>query len=323
MPYAWTTDQWRRVFTFAPGQKFPGAGTITGVNRRNASRSTGPKTARGKKTVSRNALKQGLLAREVVITSGSGEESVEEFQEMIEGLRAYFQPLGILEEMLVERIATSWWRLARVLRAENGEICRKLDSAFTDFFNDLFNNLSFTKLSLGCSAPEIFARLKKEGDQKTPSEETLLSMQKFGTDLRKDELGLFYLHQILLQVKREVSETGTISQCLREVFTFAFFACEFEFANEVLNGINKAIANANEGIQLQGGQATQPAAAVIKAIDLRIEGLTVQRRSKAEGFLPAEEAERRALYLPSREATDKLLRYEITSNGKCTGQWMN
>src|SRR2546422_4948203 len=42
------------------------------ANRRNALRSTGPKTVRGKRTVSRNAIKHGFLAREVVITAGGG-----------------------------------------------------------------------------------------------------------------------------------------------------------------------------------------------------------------------------------------------------------
>ena len=46
------------------------------ANRQNALRSTGPTTARGKRNVSRNAIKHGILAREVVITAGDGEESL-------------------------------------------------------------------------------------------------------------------------------------------------------------------------------------------------------------------------------------------------------
>src|ERR1035438_1770948 len=42
------------------------------ANRLNALRSTGPTTARGKRTVARNAIKHGFLAREVVITAGDG-----------------------------------------------------------------------------------------------------------------------------------------------------------------------------------------------------------------------------------------------------------
>jgi hypothetical protein len=88
------------------------------ANRRNAPRLTGPTTARGKRNVSRNAIKHGLLAREVVITAGDGEESLEEFHELVEKLCQQYEPVGVLEESLVQTIATCWWRKARVLRAE-------------------------------------------------------------------------------------------------------------------------------------------------------------------------------------------------------------
>ncbi len=91
------------------------------ANRRNAVRSTGPKTERGKRTVARNAIKHGFLARQVVITAGDGEESLEEFHDLVERLCEYYEPTGFVEESLVQTIATCWWRKARVIRAENGE----------------------------------------------------------------------------------------------------------------------------------------------------------------------------------------------------------
>jgi hypothetical protein len=102
------------------------------ANRRNALRSTGPKTARGKRTVARNAIKHGFLAREVVITTGDGEEALEEFHALIERLWEYYEPVGVVEESLVQTIATCWWRKARVIRAENGEIRRRLDTLAVD-----------------------------------------------------------------------------------------------------------------------------------------------------------------------------------------------
>jgi hypothetical protein len=65
------------------GRKRPVSERQIQANRRNALRSTGPKTARGKRAVSRNAIKHGLLAREVVITAGEGEESLKEFHELV------------------------------------------------------------------------------------------------------------------------------------------------------------------------------------------------------------------------------------------------
>lgn len=99
------------------------------ANRRNALSSTGPKTRGGKQAVRWNALKHGLLAREVVIGVGDGKENQREFQWLLEQLRTDFQPQGILEEVLVERVAVSYWRLRRVLRCEVGEIRVHLDAA--------------------------------------------------------------------------------------------------------------------------------------------------------------------------------------------------
>jgi hypothetical protein len=84
------------------------------ANRRNALRFTGPKTARGKRTVSCNAIKHGLLAREVVITAGDGEENLEEFHSLLKGLWESYEPMGVVEESLVQTIAACWWRKARV-----------------------------------------------------------------------------------------------------------------------------------------------------------------------------------------------------------------
>jgi hypothetical protein len=102
------------------------------ANRRNALRSTGPTTARGKRTVAHNAIKHGLLAREVVITAGEGKESLKEFQDLAAKLSKTYEPVGIVEESLVQTIATCWWRKARVIRAENGEIRKRLDTLAVD-----------------------------------------------------------------------------------------------------------------------------------------------------------------------------------------------
>lgn len=98
------------------------------ANRQNALRSTGPRTARGKRTVSFNAITHGLLAREVVITAGDGKESVSDFINLVERLCEHYEPVGVIERMHVETIAICWWRKARVIRAENGGIRRDLDS---------------------------------------------------------------------------------------------------------------------------------------------------------------------------------------------------
>ena len=111
----------------SPGRKRPASERRTQANRRNALRSTGPITERGKRTVARNAIKHGVLAREVVIAAGDRKEDLSEFHDFVERLCEQYDPVGVVEESLVQIIATCLWRKARVIRAENGEIRKRLD----------------------------------------------------------------------------------------------------------------------------------------------------------------------------------------------------
>ena len=96
------------------------------ANRRNATRSTGPRTPEGKARVKWNALKHGLLARSVVVPLKGGPENRRQFRALLEQLHEELQPVGMIEEMLVEQIAVAYWRRRRALRAEAGEITDKV-----------------------------------------------------------------------------------------------------------------------------------------------------------------------------------------------------
>ena len=84
------------------------------ANRENALKSTGPKTPAGKAVVRYNALKHGILSKEVLLPN----ERKRDFVRFSGGLRDALQPLGALEELLVERVITASWRLRRVLDVE-------------------------------------------------------------------------------------------------------------------------------------------------------------------------------------------------------------
>jgi hypothetical protein len=86
------------------------------ANRRNALKSTGPKTPEGKAAVSLNALKHGLLSQEILLRG----EDQEALRELDECLRNELQPVGELENLLVDRIIAAYWRLRRVGRIEAG-----------------------------------------------------------------------------------------------------------------------------------------------------------------------------------------------------------
>ncbi len=86
----------------------------TEANRRNALKSTGPKTPEGKAIVSTNAVKHGLRAQHTVIDG----ESWTEFNEFRDELVRYFAPVGFLEQLLTDRFITASWRLRRAVRIE-------------------------------------------------------------------------------------------------------------------------------------------------------------------------------------------------------------
>jgi hypothetical protein len=82
------------------------------ANRLNAQKSTGPRTPEGKEKAAQNALKHGLLAREAVVVG----EEIEDFDLWRDQLRAELGPVGLVESLLVERIAGLSWRLQRAER---------------------------------------------------------------------------------------------------------------------------------------------------------------------------------------------------------------
>ncbi len=89
------------------------------ANRRNASRSTGPRTAQGKSWSRRNALKHGILASQAVIATVEGRAERLLFERTVEGLAQDFQPVGTYENLLVQEIAACFWRKRRLLMFEN------------------------------------------------------------------------------------------------------------------------------------------------------------------------------------------------------------
>ena len=86
------------------------------ANRRNAQKSTGPVSEEGKKISSMNALKHGLLARDMVVTRGPYKEDEMELLELLESEWERWNPVGRAEELEVEKIAHCYWRTMRAVR---------------------------------------------------------------------------------------------------------------------------------------------------------------------------------------------------------------
>jgi len=83
-------------------------------NRRNSARSTGPKTASGKIVARLNALKFGVTAKMLLLPG----ESANDLRALEDGLRQSLQPIGMAEQILVDRITIAEVRRRRVEAAE-------------------------------------------------------------------------------------------------------------------------------------------------------------------------------------------------------------
>ena len=90
------------------------------ANRLNAQKSTGPRTPEGKERASRNAVKHGLLAEQVVI---HGEDPAE-FDGYRDRMLGELAPVGEVEEMLAERAVSLAWRLRRAERLQSAVFAR-------------------------------------------------------------------------------------------------------------------------------------------------------------------------------------------------------
>ncbi|MBE0537618.1 MAG: hypothetical protein IH624_18285 [Phycisphaerae bacterium] len=84
------------------------------ANRRNAQKSTGPRTRKGKAAVAQNAFKHGLFTEKVLI---KGEDPAD-FDRHRRTLLAGLKPLGPLETLLAERVVALSWRLLRTGRIQ-------------------------------------------------------------------------------------------------------------------------------------------------------------------------------------------------------------
>jgi len=94
------------------------------ANRQNAQKSTGPRTAEGKATVSLNAVKHGLFAVQDVTIA----ENQADFDLLRDEMLAELAPVGVMESMLAARIVSLSWRLKRAERMQNEVIEYMVDS---------------------------------------------------------------------------------------------------------------------------------------------------------------------------------------------------
>ncbi len=108
------------------------------ANRENAKKG-GVKTEEGKAVSKYNAIKHGIL-KEIV---SDYEQDI--YDEVLERLNDQFQPVGVLEKMLVDRIGVYYLKLYRVAKAENEYMQSTLNPRIVNIVNTMEMDLQFTK----------------------------------------------------------------------------------------------------------------------------------------------------------------------------------
>ena len=93
------------------------------ANRRNALRSTGPRTEEGKARSAGNAVKHGIHAKTAVLFN----ESQEDYDANIRAFIEKFDPRDFVERRLVERMADCEWRLIRARYVETATLDLQMD----------------------------------------------------------------------------------------------------------------------------------------------------------------------------------------------------
>lgn len=101
------------------------------ANRKNAKKSTGPNTSRGKSISRTNATKHGFFANPARASCTAG-ENPRAYKDLLEDLQERYQPIGKAEEVEVEKLARLYWKLKRITRYEDFMTQRAQDEALDD-----------------------------------------------------------------------------------------------------------------------------------------------------------------------------------------------
>jgi hypothetical protein len=250
------------------------------ANRRNARKSTGPKTPQGLAVSKMNAFKHGILSREAVVHGRCIKEDEQEFDALHQRLWVELKPVGLLEEMLVDDIVTARWRMRRALKAESGEIALNVDEG----------------------------QWARETRNPGLDMDAWLAHDDASFAMHESVHGIGYLNMCLKEVREALARDGELSEATIKMLLTCFggkpnmLTKRFEELRAYwLENPDKLEASTLRAKHQQ---------MVREFLDGRADFLAGQRIVCAEREENAEKARQAAAVLPSPEALDKIMRYE-------------
>ena len=250
------------------------------ANQRNAVKSTGPRTPQGRAASRMNALKHGILSKQVLVRGLILEECESELEALHGRFWDELQPAGPLEEMLVDQIVTAHWRLRRALTAESGEIALNVDKGHR-------------KRSQGTDPVLQWMQWTAFGDP-------IHAMEK-------SSMGNAILRGWLVDVRATVETEGALTEAAVQALAGRFGGKPNSLVNDLDAFRRKLVA---EPDRLDAAARERQKAETLTFLDRKIGGIQcwLARCADEEGY--EEDARQAAAVLPSGEVLDKILRYE-------------
>lgn len=253
------------------------------ANQQNAQKSTGPKTTDGKSVSKMNALKHGILSKAVLVRGIHAKESSRELSALQQRFWDELNPVGPVEEMLVDQIVTAHWRLRRALTAESGEIALSVDGGWwkREKHNPLTHLLAMPP---------------------NPFSETLV------TQLEQSAWGCRYLIHCLSGVRQAVERDGELTEAELTDFNKSLRDQGYGLSNKLQSFRTWLISNPEkmEAAELRVRHKEQ----VLKYLDRKIRDLEYLQARREQRENSEEKAQQAAAVLPSVEVLEKIQRYE-------------
>jgi hypothetical protein len=256
------------------------------ANRKNALRSTGPKTVSGKQASRLNALTHGLRAKDVIIP---GQEDPAEFEAILRELNEEWEPEGHTQIHVVEEIGLAVWRLRRAHLAELGEIRTQMPGSSARDVEDVEDEIRQAVQLF----PEHLPRI-----------------------LRRSIAGINYQRNAIEDALSELENKGTVSESSIKNIEFHFgkkpdspsTMLRIWFLGEAPEGSEQVLNN--DGDSTQGGPDKKAAAR--EELEMTLGELNRQERKLLKQERTDFDIARQRLRIPESPELERIQRYETS-----------
>jgi len=250
------------------------------ANGRNAQKSTGPKTPQGQAVSKMNALKHGIWSKQVLVRGLNAKENSRELTTLYERFWQEYNPVGPVEEMLVDQIVTAHWRWRRALTAESGEIALNVDEG-----------------QWKRSRPDV--KLMVMGWELAGDPVLAMENSAFGNTMLQTWLG---------EVRAQVEQDGAFTEAAIQKFHYSH---KRNILSKELEELRLRLSQNSNGTD-NAPRREENKKEALKYIDRELAVLHWRKAECDKREEAEEEARQAAALLPTAEALDKIMRYETT-----------